>query len=72
MCVVLQYVACLYFALMTLTTVGYGDIAPNTFVEMLFTCFVMIIGTFVYVALVGFFTNAINRFEGDIVSMAKA
>ena len=53
--------ACLYFALMTLTTVGYGDISPNTSLEIIFTCIVMVIGTFVYVAMVGFFTNWIDR-----------
>ena len=57
---------------MTLTTVGYGDISPNTPLEMVFTCILMVLGTFVYVALVGFFTNAIDRFLSDIRSSCRS
>ena len=39
-----QYVAALYFAVMTMMTVGYGDIIPVTTGERLFAIFVMLLG----------------------------
>ena len=39
-----QYVAALYFAVMTMMTVGYGDIIPVTIGERLFAIFVMLLG----------------------------
>lgn len=34
----------LYFSIITLTTVGYGDLSPTTPISKLFTCFYIISG----------------------------
>ena len=39
-----DWVDCLYFSVVTLTTVGYGDIAPTTTQGKIFTIFYIIIG----------------------------
>jgi len=41
-----------YFSVITLTTVGYGDLAPVTFAGRLFTIFYVILGVGIIVALV--------------------
>jgi voltage-gated potassium channel Kch len=42
----------LYFSVITLTTVGYGDFSPHTFAGRLFTIFYVILGIGIIVALV--------------------
>ncbi len=42
----------LYFSVITLTTVGYGDFSPATFVGRLFTIFYVLAGVGIIVALV--------------------
>lgn len=39
-----DWVDCLYFSVVTLTTVGYGDIAPTTTGGKIFTIFYIILG----------------------------
>jgi voltage-gated potassium channel Kch len=47
------YFQSLYFSVITLTTVGYGDFSPVTFVGRLFTIFYVLVGVGIIVALVG-------------------
>ncbi len=46
------YFQSLYFSVITLTTVGYGDFSPATFVGRLFTMFYVLIGVGIIVALI--------------------
>lgn len=38
----------LYWTITTITTVGYGDISGTNILEMVFCCFVMIIGVIAF------------------------
>jgi len=39
-----RYVTAMYFTMTTLTSIGFGNIAPNTDNEKLFSLFAMMIG----------------------------
>jgi len=39
-----NWIDCLYFSVVTITTVGYGDIAPTTSAGKIFTIFYIIVG----------------------------
>jgi CRP-like cAMP-binding protein len=59
-----KYMAALYFMLVTLTTVGYGDINIITLQERILNIFVMIIGTTVFgylIASVSSLVGSLNR-----------
>jgi voltage-gated potassium channel Kch len=47
------YFQSLYFSVITLTTVGYGDFSPQTFAGRLFTIFYVLMGVGIVIALVG-------------------
>ncbi|MAZ48028.1 MAG: hypothetical protein CME65_05665 [Halobacteriovoraceae bacterium] len=47
------YILSLYWTVTTLTTVGYGDITPNTNLQRLFTMGVMLVGVGVYGVIIG-------------------
>ncbi|MDO9183371.1 MAG: cyclic nucleotide-binding domain-containing protein [Bacteriovorax sp.] len=47
------YIRSFYWALTTLTTIGYGDITPHDNTGRIFTCFIMIIGVGMYGIVIG-------------------
>lgn len=47
------YIKSFYWALTTLTTIGYGDITPTDNIGRIFTCFIMIIGVGMYGIVIG-------------------
>jgi len=55
-----QYLYSIYWALMTLTTVGYGDITPTNDVERVYVLFCLLVGAIVF----GFLLSTL----GDVLS----
>ena len=48
----LHWIDSLYFSVITLTTVGYGDFSPSTNAGKIFTIFYVLVGIGIFVALV--------------------
>ena len=55
------YICAIYILLMTLTTVGYGDITCCSFLERIFQVFLLIIGIIAYSWLVSSFSNFVQK-----------
>ena len=50
-----KYVTCMYFAITTMTTVGYGDVTPRTQLEQFFVIFIMLVACVVFGYTIGKF-----------------
>ncbi len=48
-----KYMASIYWSMMTMVTVGYGDIVPNTTIERIFATCVLLIGAVMYATIFG-------------------
>ncbi|XP_068730790.1 potassium voltage-gated channel subfamily H member 5-like isoform X2 [Montipora capricornis] len=48
-----KYVSALYYSLTSLTTIGFGNIAPNTTAEKLFGCVTMLLGAILFSLIFG-------------------
>lgn len=57
-----SYIYSMYFILMTMTTIGYGDLVPQNPIEVCYTIFVMLVSS----ALFGYTLNAINQIFDEI------
>lgn len=71
-----MYLASIYFALMTITTIGYGDVVPVIFTERVLALFCMLIGVLIFSYVVGqvallirVVTARRNRFFEDMTTL---
>jgi hypothetical protein len=58
-----QFVRSLYWAIVTMTTVGYGDITPARNIEYIFTMVVMIIGASTYALVIGNIASLFSNWD---------
>ncbi|MCB0729746.1 MAG: ion transporter [Ignavibacteriae bacterium] len=58
----------IYWAIVTLTTVGYGDISPNTPLGQAFAAFIMILGYGIIAVPTGIVTAELSKTEYKVVS----
>ncbi|XP_039292820.1 potassium voltage-gated channel subfamily H member 2 isoform X3 [Nilaparvata lugens] len=56
-----RYVTALYFTFSSLTSVGFGNVAPNTDTEKIFTICVMLAGSLMYASIFGNVSAIIQR-----------
>ncbi|GAB0089900.1 Ion_trans domain-containing protein [Sergentomyia squamirostris] len=56
-----RYVTALYFTFTSLTSVGFGNVAPNTDMEKIFTICVMLVGSLMYASIFGNVSAIIQR-----------
>lgn len=52
-----------YYAFTTLSTVGFGDLAPRANVERLICAFILMAGVGIFSAVLGEFTEILNKYK---------
>ena len=62
-----QYLMSLYWALTTLTTVGYGDITPTSDIERQYATIALLVGAMVFAYLIGEIGGLIATFDRQAV-----
>ena len=66
-----KYITSVYFILVTITTVGYGDISGNTYPEIVYQMFLLIIGTIAYSFVVSYISNYIVKINQKSMTFEK-
>jgi hypothetical protein len=57
------YVCSAYFVLTTMATVGYGDISPQTTLERIFGCVLMVVGVVSFTFVSGALASILSNFD---------
>jgi hypothetical protein len=57
------YLACMYWSVMTLTTIGYGDVTASTNGEILLSILGMAVGASIYAYIVGAICGVLNNMD---------
>ena len=65
------YLVSVYFVIVTITTVGYGDITGQTFPEIIFQIYLLIIGTIAYSFIISYISNYIIKSNQKSMSFEK-
>ena len=65
------YLTSVYFVIVTITTVGYGDITGKTIPELLFQMYLLIIGTIAYSFIISYISNNIIKANQKSISFEK-
>mgnify|MGYP002624066407 CR=1 FL=1 len=65
------YISSIYFILVTITTVGYGDITGDSYVEIIYQMFLLIIGTIAYSFVISYFSNYIVKINQKSMTFEK-
>lgn len=60
-----KYITAMYFALYTLTGIGYGDIVPVTQPEYIFSICMMLVGSLVWAMIIGEIVSVLNNAHVD-------
>ena len=58
-----QYVNSLYWAITTMTSIGYGDITPKSSLERLITVFLMCVASGAYALLINNVSSIVSNFN---------
>ena len=65
------YVTSVYYILVTITTVGYGDITGSSYPEITYQMFLLIIGTLAYSFIVSYISNYIVKSNHKSIAFEK-
>ena len=65
------YLTSIYFVIVTITTVGYGDISGTSLPEIIFQILLLIVGTIAYSFIISFFSNYIVKINQKSMAYEK-
>jgi hypothetical protein len=60
-----EWIDCIYFSIITLTTVGYGDFSPQTVYGKIFTIFYIIVGIGIILSFINTVYSHYNNVKTD-------